>query len=49
VILGTGKDVPALNAALHAIGRVICTPRAPKCSQCPVVMHCLTTDSKAAE
>jgi DNA (cytosine-5)-methyltransferase 1 len=49
VILGTGKDVPALNAALHAIGRVVCTPRAPKCSQCPVVMHCLTTASKAAE
>jgi DNA (cytosine-5)-methyltransferase 1 len=48
VILGTGKQVPALNAALHAIGRLICAPQNPKCSECPVTMHCLTSDSKAA-
>ena len=52
LLLGAGKETPALNAALHAVGRMICTPQAPKCSQCPVTIFCPTSDfndSKTAE
>ena len=46
LLLGTGKDVPALNAALHALGRVSAHPKTPSCSRCPVAMHCPSSDSR---
>jgi DNA (cytosine-5)-methyltransferase 1 len=49
LLIGDSKASPALNAALHAVGRVICAPQAPKCSRCPVATYCPTSNSKAAE
>jgi DNA (cytosine-5)-methyltransferase 1 len=49
LLVGTGKNVPTLNAALHAIGRAICMPQNPKCSQCPVATHCPASVVEATE
>lgn len=35
------RSCGALNQALMELGAVICTPREPRCSQCPVASHCL--------
>jgi A/G-specific adenine glycosylase len=37
------------NQALMDLGATICTPKAPKCSICPVMMHCAAGSSGVAE
>jgi len=49
LLVGAGKDVPALNAALHSLGRSTCTSQNPKCSECPIAMYCDASDFEAAE
>ena len=34
------KDARIFNSALMELGALICTPRAPRCSECPVRPHC---------
>jgi A/G-specific adenine glycosylase len=36
-----GAHPGALNQALMELGATVCTPRAPRCGQCPVAEHCL--------
>ena len=38
--LGIGHAVPRLSAALDALGNSVCTPRAPRCGECPLVNLC---------
>ena len=38
--LGVGRAVPRLSAALDALGNSVCTNRAPRCHQCPLVDLC---------
>ena len=38
--IGLDEDSPAVGAALHALGRVICTPKDPNCGGCPVARSC---------
>ncbi len=38
--IGLDEDSPAVGAALHALGRVICTPNDPNCGACPVARSC---------
>ena len=38
--VGLDEDSPAVGAALHALGRVICTATDPNCDGCPVVRSC---------
>src|SRR6185503_10335666 len=49
LLVGAGKDVPALNAALHSLGHSTCTSQNPKCSECPIAMYCDASDFEAAE
>jgi len=48
-LLGLGEEIAALNASLHSLGRVICTPQEPKCELCPVSTYCLSSCCKPAE
>lgn len=36
----TGCLPSQLNPALMELGALICTPKSPKCGQCPVAVHC---------
>jgi A/G-specific adenine glycosylase len=51
VVDGRAEGLPPaeLNQALMELGAMICTPRAPRCSACPVRRHCraLKTDAVA--
>jgi A/G-specific adenine glycosylase len=35
------EDPAAWNSAMMDLGRDICTPRKPKCAECPIAEHCL--------
>jgi len=39
LLVGTGPDVPRLNAALAYLGTTVCTPQ-PDCGSCPMVSAC---------
>jgi DNA (cytosine-5)-methyltransferase 1 len=39
-IVGIEPHEPRLNPALHALGRVVCTPAAPSCEICPLLEDC---------
>jgi DNA (cytosine-5)-methyltransferase 1 len=39
-LVGTGMNAPKLAAALHALGRVVCTAQEPTCAKCPVSRLC---------
>ena len=39
-IVGSGEHVPALNAALNALGATVCTASDPACGSCPLVEDC---------
>ncbi len=41
-VVGHGADVPALNAALHALGLLICRADELRCSECPLSGLCAT-------
>lgn len=47
-IIGTGADVPRLNAALAAFGTVMCRAQDPLCGQCPLSELCVSVRSLAA-
>ena len=49
LLLGPGENVPALNAALYALGRAVCTPQDPGCSRCPVARPCPSSDLEVPE
>jgi A/G-specific adenine glycosylase len=38
------KDVGAFNQALMELGSEVCTPRSPKCTECPVAVLCPTRE-----
>ncbi|MHA7836175.1 MAG: DNA (cytosine-5-)-methyltransferase [bacterium] len=38
--VGLDDDSPTVGAALHALGRFICTPNDPNCGACPVARFC---------
>ena len=38
--VGLNEDSPAVGAALHALGRIICTQNDPNCGVCPVARSC---------
>ena len=38
--VGLDDDAPAVGAALHALGRFVCTPNEPNCGSCPVARFC---------
>lgn len=44
LVVGGGRDVPALNAAIYALGRAVCTAQNPSCSRCPLARHCPSSD-----
>ena len=44
-LVGLGKNATALNAAAHALGTVVCRPRAPRCHSCPVAVACASRPS----
>ena len=44
-LVGLGKNATALNAAAHALGTVVCRPRAPLCRSCPVAAVCASRPS----
>ncbi len=39
--LARGPDPGDLNQALMELGALVCTPRSPRCADCPVRAHCL--------
>jgi A/G-specific adenine glycosylase len=43
------KQVGAFNQALMELGALVCTPRAPRCSSCPVARHCVARRKGLAE
>jgi len=49
-LLGVRGAKPAVvNEALMELGAVICTPRAPRCEECPVRRHCMAHAQGRAE
>jgi DNA (cytosine-5)-methyltransferase 1 len=44
-LVGGGPDVPIVNAALHALGSMICRPDTPRCRDCPLRHVCLSARS----
>lgn len=46
VVVGSGRQVPALNGALTALGSSVCTSRAPLCDRCPVESFCASAGSQ---
>jgi A/G-specific adenine glycosylase len=44
-----GDDPGALNQALMELGATVCTPRAPRCDDCPIRAGCIARASGRAE
>lgn len=44
-LVGLGSGAAALNVAAHALGTVVCRPRAPRCDSCPVAAVCASRPS----
>ena len=44
-LVGLGSKAAALNVAAHALGTVVCRPRAPLCDSCPVAAVCASRPS----
>ena len=44
--LGIGRAVPRLSAALDALGISVCTPRVPRCGECPLANLCPTASKR---
>lgn len=49
LLVGRGKQVPAINAAVYALGRVICTSKNPNCRRCPLVRYCPSSGLEVTE
>jgi A/G-specific adenine glycosylase len=47
--LARGEDPGALNQALMELGALLCTPRAPRCPDCPWAQHCAALEQGNAE
>jgi A/G-specific adenine glycosylase len=47
--LAHGEDPGALNQALMELGATLCTPRAPRCGDCPWAPHCAAHAQGRAE
>jgi len=47
--LARGEDPGALNQALMELGAMLCTPRAPRCPECPWAEHCTARAEGRAE
>ena len=43
------KDARTFNGALMELGALVCTPRAPRCGECPVRPHCAASAHGTAE
>ena len=43
------RDPGALNQALMELGATVCTPRAPRCGDCPVLAHCAARNEGRTE
>jgi A/G-specific adenine glycosylase len=43
------EDCSALNQSLMELGATVCTPRQPKCSECPVARACVARREKAID
>ena len=39
-LVGSQGDGPSITAALHAMGRGLCTPNEPDCRRCPLRPDC---------
>lgn len=39
-LVAAAPDPGAFNEALMELGAVVCTPKRPRCSECPVARHC---------
>ena len=48
LLVGTGPDVPLINAALAHLGSTVCTPR-PDCAYCPLAAECSSRVDAAME
>jgi A/G-specific adenine glycosylase len=47
--LAHGEDPGALNQGLMELGATVCTPRAPRCAECPWTAHCAARAQGRAE
>jgi A/G-specific adenine glycosylase len=47
--LARGPDPGDLNQALMELGALVCTPRSPRCADCPARAHCLARASGRPE
>jgi A/G-specific adenine glycosylase len=47
--LARGEDPGALNQALMELGATLCTPRAPRCADCPWTEHCAAREQGRAD
>lgn len=45
-LIGSEGSGPALTAALHALGRLVCTTADPDCKRCPVRRFCVSSRQK---
>jgi A/G-specific adenine glycosylase len=46
---GLAGNCSALNQALMELGALICTPKAPRCSECPIARRCRAFQENATE
>jgi len=46
-VLQPEKKAGIHNSAIMELGALVCLPRAPKCTACPVRSHCATTDPES--
>lgn len=47
-LAGRVGPTPAFNEAVRLVGREICTPRNPRCSECPIAAGCASSTVAAA-
>jgi A/G-specific adenine glycosylase len=47
--LARGEDPGALNQGLMELGATVCTPRGPRCAECPWARHCAARAQGRAE
>ena len=47
--LAKGRSPGDLNQAIMELGATVCTPRAPRCDECPVRRHCAALEAGDAE
>ena len=40
-LIGVGENAATLNAAMHRLGQIVCTPNEPSCHECPVLTVCI--------